>query len=91
MHVPRPVKMHSTGCPNACALVQVADIGFMGCMNGDENKKVVEGVDIFMGGRVGADSHLGDLIHKGIPCKNVVLVVQDMLVKHFGLIKKANI
>jgi ferredoxin-nitrite reductase len=91
MEVPKPVRMHWTGCPNTCAQVQVADIGFMGCMTRDENKKVVEGVDIFIGGRVGADSHLGDLIHKGIPCKNVVPVVQELLIKHFGAIRKTDI
>lgn len=91
MEVPKPVRMHWTGCPNTCAQVQVADIGFMGCMTRDVNKKVVEGVDIFIGGRVGADSHLGDLIHKGVPCKDVVPVVQELLIKHFGAIRKADI
>eukprot|EP00253_Pinus_taeda_P008845 PITA_08845 len=90
MEVPKPVRMHWTGCPNTCGQVQVADIGFMGWMTRDENKKVVEGVDIFIGGRVGADSHLGDLIHKGVPCKDVVPVVQELLIKHFGAIRKAD-
>ncbi|KAF7810967.1 ferredoxin--nitrite reductase, chloroplastic [Senna tora] len=49
----------------------VADIGFMGCMARDENGKACEGVDIFLGGRIGSDSHLGELYKKGVPCKDL--------------------
>ncbi|KAJ7567546.1 hypothetical protein O6H91_02G152000 [Diphasiastrum complanatum] len=89
MEVTRPIRMHWTGCPNSCGQVQVADIGFMGCMARDENKKPCEGVDIFLGGRVGADSHLGDMLLSGIPCKNLLPVVQEILVEHFGAKRKA--
>ncbi|MCO5564614.1 hypothetical protein L7F22_018279 [Adiantum nelumboides] len=89
MEMSRPVRMHWTGCPNTCAQVQVADIGFMGCMTRDENKKMVEGVDIFLGGRIGADSHLGDVIRTGVPCKDVVPVVQEILIEHFGAKRRA--
>ena len=80
--------MHWTGCPNTCAQVQVADIGFMGAMARDENKKPVEGVDIFMGGRIGSDSHLGDVIRKQVPLKDLVPVVQELLIEHFGASRK---
>ncbi|XP_047181842.1 ferredoxin--nitrite reductase, chloroplastic [Vigna umbellata] len=86
--VTRPVRMHWTGCPNTCGQVQVADIGFMGCMARDENGKATEGVDIFLGGRIGSDSHLAELYNKGVPCKNLVPVVVDILVKHFGAVQR---
>eukprot|EP00897_Mesotaenium_endlicherianum_P004176 jgi/Mesen1/3787/ME000206S02971 len=88
MNFTRPVRMHWTGCPNTCAQVQVADLGFMGCMARDENKKPVEGVDIFMGGRIGADSHLGDVVRSQVPIKDLVPVVQELLVEHFGATRK---
>lgn len=84
--VTRPVRMHWTGCPNTCGQVQVADIGFMGCMTRDENGKTCEGVDVFLGGRIGSDSHLGDVYKKGVPCKDVVPLVVDILVKQFGAV-----
>lgn len=84
--VTRPVRMHWTGCPNSCGQVQVADIGFMGCMARDENKKPVEGVDVFLGGRIGSDSHLGDVYKKAVPCKDLVPLVVDILVQHFGAV-----
>ncbi|KAL0334864.1 UNVERIFIED_CONTAM: Ferredoxin--nitrite reductase, chloroplastic [Sesamum radiatum] len=47
--VTKPVRMHWTGCPNSCGQVQVADIGFMGCMTRDKDGKVVEGADVSWG------------------------------------------
>lgn len=86
--VDRPVRMHWTGCPNSCGQVQVADIGFMGCMTRDENGKTCEGADVFLGGRIGSDSHLGEIYKKGVPCKDLVPLVVDILVKHFGAIPR---
>ncbi|WVZ22781.1 hypothetical protein V8G54_001325 [Vigna mungo] len=86
--VSRPVRMHWTGCPNTCGQVQVADIGFMGCMAKDENGKSTEGVDIFLGGRIGSDSHLAELYKKGVPCKDLVPIVVDILLKHFGAVQR---
>ncbi|XP_050210158.1 ferredoxin--nitrite reductase, chloroplastic [Mercurialis annua] len=82
--VTKPVRMHWTGCPNTCGQVQVADIGFMGCMTRDENGKTCDGVDVYLGGRIGSDSHLGDIYKKGVPCKDLVPVVVDILVDKFG-------
>lgn len=86
--VTRPVRMHWTGCPNTCGQVQVADIGFMGCMTRDENGKVVEGADVFLGGRIGSDSHLGEVYKKAVPCKDLVPLVVDILVQHFGAVPR---
>lgn len=84
--VTKPVRMHWTGCPNSCGQVQVADIGFMGCMTRDEDGKTCEGADVFLGGRIGSDSHLGDIYKKGVPCKDLVPVLADILVEHFGAV-----
>ncbi|XVE66832.1 hypothetical protein DITRI_Ditri08aG0111300 [Diplodiscus trichospermus] len=83
-----PVRMHWTGCPNTCRHVQVADIGFMGCMARDENGKPCERADIFLGGRIGSNFHLGELYKKAVPCKNLVPVVADILVEHFGAVPR---
>ncbi|CAA7401607.1 unnamed protein product [Spirodela intermedia] len=84
----KSVRMHWTGCPNSCAQVQVADIGFMGCMARDSAGKVCEAVDIYLGGRVGSDSHLGSVHKKGVPCKDLVPVLVDILVEHFGAVPR---
>ncbi|KAF3341539.1 ferredoxin--nitrite reductase [Carex littledalei] len=86
--VPKTVRMHWTGCPNTCAQVQVADIGFMGCMTRDSEGKIVEGADVFLGGRIGSDSHLGEVYKKAVPCKDLVPLVADILVEKFGAVRR---
>jgi ferredoxin-nitrite reductase len=77
------VRIHWTGCPNSCGQPQVADIGLMGT-KARKNGKAVEGVDIYMGGKVGKDAHLGSCITKGIPCEDLQPVLRDLLIEHYG-------
>ena len=78
-----PVRIHWTGCPNSCGQPQVADIGLMGT-KARKNGKPVEGVDIFMGCKVGKDAHLGSCVTKGIPCEDLQPVLRELLIEHFG-------
>lgn len=82
LHLTRPVRIHWTGCPNSCGQPQVADIGLMGTKV-RKNGKAVEGVDIYMGGKVGKDAHLGTCVTKGIPCEDLQPVLRDLLIEHF--------
>ncbi len=80
---PKSVRIHWTGCPNSCGQPQVADIGLMGT-KARKDGKMVEGVDLYMGGKVGKDAQLGSKVQKGIPCDDLKLVLQDILVEQFG-------
>jgi ferredoxin-nitrite reductase len=77
------VRIHWTGCPNSCGQPQVADIGFMGTKTRKDGK-AVEAVDIFMGGRVGKDAHLGEKVMKAIPCEDLKPVLRQLLVEQFN-------
>lgn len=77
------VRIHWTGCPNSCGQPQVADIGLMGT-KARKNGKPVEGVDIYMGGKVGKDAHLGTCVTKGIPCEDLQPVLRQLLIENFG-------
>ncbi|MEH2409816.1 ferredoxin--nitrite reductase [Nostoc sp.] len=79
----KPVRIHWTGCPNSCGQPQVADIGLIGTKT-RKNAKTLEAVDIYMGGKVGKDAHLGTCVIKGIPCEDLQPVLQDLLIKSFG-------
>ncbi|MFZ1026822.1 MAG: ferredoxin--nitrite reductase [Limnoraphis robusta] len=83
----KPVRIHWTGCPNSCGQPQVADIGLMGT-KARKNGKMVEGVDLFMGGKVGKDAELGTCVQKGIPCEDLKSVLRDLLIEKFGAILK---
>ena len=49
-----------------------------------KNGKTLEGVDIYMGGKVGKDAHLGTCVTKGVPCEDLHPLLQELLIKHFG-------
>lgn len=53
-----PVTMNINGCPNSCARIQVADIGFKGQMV-DDGDGPVEGFQVHLGGSLGLDSGFG--------------------------------
>ncbi len=80
---PRPVRIHWTGCPNSCGQPQVADIGLMGTKVRKDGR-TVEGVDLYMGGKVGKDAHLGTCVRKGIPCEDLKPILQEILTQQFG-------
>ena len=79
----RPVRIHWTGCPNSCGQPQVADIGLMGTKVRN-NGQMLEGVDIYMGGTVGKDAHLGTCVKKSIPCEDLQPILRDLLIHKFG-------
>ncbi|WP_096621520.1 ferredoxin--nitrite reductase [Calothrix sp. NIES-3974] len=83
LDITQPVRIHWTGCPNSCGQPQVADIGLMGT-KARKNGKAVEGVDIYMGGKVGKDAKLGTCITKGVPCEDLQPVLRDLLIQYFG-------
>jgi ferredoxin-nitrite reductase len=46
--------------------------------------RTLEGVDIYMGGTVGKDAHLGTCVIKNVPCEDLKPVLRDLLIQHFG-------
>ena len=83
LSMPHPVRIHWTGCPNSCGQPQVADIGLMGTKVRKDGKPA-EGVDIYMGGKVGKDAQLGTCVQKGVPCDELSEVLSGLLIEHFG-------
>lgn len=96
VHVPKEVRIHMTGCPNSCGQVQVADIGLMGApaRKADETgtMKAVSGVNVYVGGKIGEESHLSlEPIMKGIPLAEddlVPILVKILMERHGGVMKK---
>lgn len=88
--MPQTVRIHWTGCPNSCGQPQVADIGLMGT-KARKDGQMVEAVDIWMGGKVGKDAHLGSLVMEKIPCEDLKPILQELLIKHFGALPKQQV
>ncbi|MGF1499764.1 MAG: ferredoxin--nitrite reductase [Elainellaceae cyanobacterium] len=90
LQIPQRVRIHWTGCPNSCGQPQAGDIGLIGTKVRKDGA-MVEGVDIYMGGKVGKDAQLGELVRKSVPCDELLEVLSDLLVEHFGATPKADV
>lgn len=87
LSVPKPVRIHWTGCPNSCGQPQVADIGLMGTKVRKDGK-TVDGADVYLGGKVGKDAHLGTCVHKSIPCDELQPLLSQILIEQFGAVRR---
>jgi sulfite reductase (ferredoxin) len=54
-----PITININGCPNACARIQVADIGLKGQLVLDEDGNQVEGFQVHLGGALGLEAGFG--------------------------------
>ncbi|WP_133914537.1 nitrite/sulfite reductase [Streptomyces sp. NBC_00582] len=54
-----PITINVNGCPNACARIQVADIGLKGQLVLDDNGRQVEGFQVHLGGALGLEAGFG--------------------------------
>ncbi|MEM7794191.1 MAG: ferredoxin--nitrite reductase [Cyanobacteria bacterium P01_C01_bin.118] len=90
LDIPEPVRMHWTGCPNSCGQPQVAQIGMMGTKTRKDGK-MVPAVDIYMGGTVGKDAHLGERVMQKVPCDDLPVVVRKLLTENFGATLKPGV
>ncbi|MEV6592151.1 nitrite/sulfite reductase [Streptomyces acidicola] len=54
-----PITININGCPNACARIQVADIGLKGQLVLDDQGQQVEGYQVHLGGALGLQAGFG--------------------------------
>jgi sulfite reductase (ferredoxin) len=54
-----PITININGCPNSCARIQIADIGFKGQVVEDGDGGHTEGFQVHLGGSLGMDSGFG--------------------------------
>mmetsp|Transcript_10513 Transcript_10513/g.29911 ORF Transcript_10513/g.29911 Transcript_10513/m.29911 type:complete len:594 (+) Transcript_10513:84-1865(+) len=86
LDIPKPVRIHWTGCPNSCGQAQVGDIGLMGAP-AKLDGKAVEGVKVFLGGTIGEEAKLAALVDKtAVPAADEYLVpyLKTLLIEKFG-------
>lgn len=64
------IRMHFSGCSASCAQPQIADIGFRGA-TAHRNDRIVEAVDIGLGGSLGAEAAFVDWVEGSRPVDEV--------------------
>jgi ferredoxin-nitrite reductase len=83
LHLPEAVRMHWTGCPNACGQPYMGQIGLMGA-KARKDGEMVEAAKIFLGGSMGAEPKLAELHDKAVPLSDLPDVLEVLLVERFG-------
>jgi ferredoxin-nitrite reductase len=80
VHSGRPIRIHWSGCPAGCGNHTVADIGLLG-VKAKVDGKIVDAVDVFVGGASGRQAHAGLKLLENVPCDTLPQVLEG-LVKH---------
>ncbi len=76
-----PIRIHWSGCPAGCGNHWLADIGFEGTRV-RTGGRVVEAVDVYVGGRSGPLPRAGQRIMENVPCDDLPGLL-DYLVRYF--------
>ncbi|MBS9534529.1 nitrite/sulfite reductase [Mycobacterium sp. M1] len=80
-----PVTININGCPNSCARVQVADIGFKGQMVDDGDGNSVPGFQVHLGGSLGEDSGFGRKLRQHKVTNDEMVDYIERVVRNFIL------
>ncbi|PIQ83482.1 MAG: ferredoxin--nitrite reductase [Candidatus Omnitrophica bacterium CG11_big_fil_rev_8_21_14_0_20_63_9] len=73
-----PLRLHITGCPNACAQYQVANIGLMGSKTKVDGQ-VVDAYDICVGGQLGSGAAFNHAIVRKVPATECAKRLEQLL------------
>ena len=77
----KPITLHWSGCPAGCGNHLVADIGLLG-KKAKVGGKVIDAVDVFVGGRSGPDPKLATRIMEDVPCDKLPAVLETLMPYH---------
>ena len=77
----KPITMHWSGCPAGCGNHLVADIGLLG-KKVKIDGRVVDAVDVYVGGRSGPDPKAAIKLLEDVPCDALVPVLEGIVPYH---------
>lgn len=80
-HRLKPITMHWSGCPAGCGNHLVADIGLIG-KKVKLNGRVVDAVDVYVGGRSGPDPKPATKLLEDVPCDALASVLEGIVPYH---------
>jgi sulfite reductase beta subunit-like hemoprotein len=73
-----PLRVHLTGCPNACAQYQIGHIGLMGCKTKVDGQ-LVDAYDIHIGGRLGRGAGFNHPVVRKVPATEIAKRLERLL------------
>jgi ferredoxin-nitrite reductase len=77
----KPITMHWSGCPAGCGNHLVADIGLLG-KRAKIDGRVVDAVDVYVGGRSGPDPKQAVKLLEDVPCDRLPSVLESLIPYH---------
>ena len=78
MPLAEPLRLHVTGCPNACAQYQIGNIGMMGTKVKVEGQ-VVDAYDIWIGGQMGRGAAFNHVVARRVPATECARRLEQLL------------
>ncbi|MEK7075074.1 MAG: nitrite reductase, partial [Patescibacteria group bacterium] len=73
-----PLRLHITGCPNACAQYQIGHIGMMGSKTKVDGQ-VVDAYDISIGGQMGRGATFNHAVLRKVPATECARRLEQLL------------
>ena len=73
------VRMNWSACPKGCGVHGIADIGFEGCKAKDSEGNRVDGVHLFLGGKITREAQEAHALHKSLPITEAKYHVKYLL------------
>jgi len=83
------IRMNWSACPKGCGVHGIADIGFEGCRAKDDEGNKVDGVHLFIGGKITREAKEAHTLHKALPIAEAKHHVKYLL-KTYAAHKKKN-
>jgi len=78
-----PLRLHITGCPNACAQYQIGHIGMMGSKTKVDGQ-IVDAYDIFVGGQMSRGAAFNHPVLRKIPATECAQRLESLLLGFTG-------
>ncbi|MGE7780141.1 nitrite/sulfite reductase [Peribacillus sp. NPDC097264] len=74
-----PVRLHMVGCPNNCGQRAIADIGLQGIKMKNQDKKMVEAFEIYVGGTLNAGGKFNEKLKGKVEAEQLYHVLKELI------------
>ena len=73
------VRMNWSACPKGCGVHGIADIGLEGCKAKDAEGNRVDGIHLFLGGKITREAKEAHILHKALPIEEAKYHIKYLL------------
>ena len=73
------VRMNWSACPKGCGVHGIADIGLEGCKAKDAEGSRVDGIHLFLGGKITREAKEAHILHKALPIEEAKYHIKYLL------------